>query len=427
MRRTLLSLMLTLPLFAQANDNFNGPTLLSPNGGTLTGSTATATAQPGEAGISGFAFGRSHWFRITSTSNFRFNAKTEGSDFDTTLAVYAGANVSEARLVAGNDDFAAPSRWSQVDVQLSAGTYWVAVDGFSSSTGNYTLSWQTSTSTTLSPLASNDNFANATTLTLGDAGEIALINNLTATVESGESQVGARSLWYRFTPTRGGNYRIRTLDSTYDAALQVYTGTALNALTELDVRDDLDFGGGNLESEVEVSATANTTYTIRLSAISSTTGIGKLVVAPAKVTGLPNLDATLGGTWWNPARDGEGVLLEIADHPSPTSNELFIFFTWYTYDPDGNAVYLVGGATRNATEALGADIVIPVVRTRGARFGANFNSAQVVREAWGSVTLRYRNCGQMQLVYAPTLAGWGNSGTINLERTLARGPGMTCP
>jgi hypothetical protein len=90
-------------------------------------------------------------------------------------------------------------------------------------------------------------------------------------------------------------------------------------------------------------------------------------------------------------------------------------------------VYLVGSTARNRTEALSNDIVIPLVRTRGARFGANFNSAQVVREAWGTVTLRYRNCGQMQLAYAPTLPGWGAPGVINLERILARGPGSTCP
>lgn len=427
MRRHALYLALALPLCAQANDNFNAPTTLAFAGGQLTGSTATATAQTGEAGISAYAYGRSYWFRITSTSNFRFNAKTEGSDFDTTLAVYAGANLSEARLVAGNDDFASPNRWSQVDVNLTAGTYWVAVDGYNNATGNYTLSWQTQTSTTLSPINANDSFANAATLSVADNGSVALINNLTASLEAGEPALGDRSLWYRFTPTRSGFYRIRTMDSTYDAALQVFTGNALNALTQVEIRDDVDYINGNLEAEIELSASAGTTYYVRLTSISSTTGVGKLVIAPSKVTGLPDVDATFGGTWWNPLRDGEGVLLEIADHPAPTSNDQFVFFTWYTYDPDGNPVYLVGGTTRNPTEALTADIVIPVVRTRGARFGASFNSAQVVREAWGTVTLRYRNCGQMVLTYAPTLPGWGGNGTINLERTLARGPGMTCP
>lgn len=420
------ALLLAWPLASQANDNFNTPTTLSPSGGTLTGSTAGATAHLGETGVSGFAYARSHWFRITSTSNFRFNAKTEGSDFDTTLAVYAGSNVSELRLVAGNDDFA-PNRWSQVDVNLLAGSYWVAIDGFNNATGNYTLSWQTETSITVSPVSSNDAFASASTLAAAETGSVALINNLTATLEAGEPALGGRSLWFRYTPTRSGNHRVYSLDSSYDPALQVYTGSALNALALVDAVDDIDGPNGNLESAVEFNAVAGTTYHIRLTAIGGTAGIGKLVAAPATVTGLPALDATYGGTWWNPLRDGEGVLLEIADHPVPTSNEQFVFFSWYTYDPDGNPVYLVGGTPRNPTEALSNDIVIPVVRTRGARFGANFNSAQVVREAWGTVTLRYRNCGQMQLAYAPTLAGWGAPGTINLERILARGPGATCP
>ncbi|MGE4073703.1 MAG: hypothetical protein AB7E72_21225 [Lysobacterales bacterium] len=414
-------------LCAQVNDPFNNPTDISPAGGMVTGSTNLASAQLGEVGISSFAYGRSVWFRLTTPSDLRFNAKTEGSSFDTTLALYRGANLSEVRLIAGNDDASGSVLWSEIDVNIQSGTYWLAVDGFGGVGGNYTLAWQTLSTPTMLVSPPGDDFASAVALTLGDGGITVVAFNQAASLESGEPGSGQRSLWYRFTATHSERLRIRTLDSQFDSQIETYTGTSLGALTLVAVNDDVEFSGGNLEAEVLFGASAGVTYYVRLVARSLTYGSTKLVLAPAKVTGTSNFDAAFGGIWWNPLRDGEGVLIDIGDLPAPNSNDLFLFFSWYTYDPSGNPVYLVGGGNRAITEAFTTDLTFPVVTTRGARFGAAFNPADVIRVPWGTVTLRYRNCNSMDLLFVPAVAGWGAAGSIRLERALSRGPGLTCP
>ena len=55
------------------------------------------------------------------------------------------------------------------------------------------------------------------------------------------------------------------------------------------------------------------------------------------------------------------MLLEVGDLPPPTSPDLFVFFSWYTYDPNGNPVYLVGGGNRAIGEAMSTDLTFPVV------------------------------------------------------------------
>lgn len=429
MRSALIFLLwsASLAIQAQSNDQFSVPTDISPAGGVVSGSTSAATAQLGEVGVSSYAYGRSVWFRLITPTDLRFNAKTEGSSYDTTLALYRGANISEARLVAGNDDANGAALWSEIDVNIASGTYWLAIDGYNGAAGNYVLAWQTISMPVMLVSPPGDDFASAVALTLGEGGVTTVAYNQTATLESGEPGSGQRSLWYRFTAPRSERLRARTLDSQFDSQIEVYTGANLGSLAVVGVNDDVEFSGGDLQSEVLFDATAGQTYSVRLAARAFTYGSTKLVLAPAKVTGTTTLDTAFGGIWWNPLRDGEGVLIDVGDLPAPSSHDVFLFFSWYTYDPSGNPVYLVGGGSRAVTDLATSDLTFAVVTTRGARFGAAFNPAQVIRDPWGSVTLRYRNCNQMDLIYNPTVAGWGPAATIRLERALSRGPGTTCP
>ena len=67
---------------------------------------------------------------------------TEGSDFDTLLAVYTGTAVNNLNLVASNDDVnILNDLTSQVTFSAQAGqTYYIAVDGYGGATGNIELS-----------------------------------------------------------------------------------------------------------------------------------------------------------------------------------------------------------------------------------------------------------------------------------------------
>ena len=231
---------------AQANDPFSSPTDISPAGGTLSGSTSAATAQQGEIGVSSYAYGKSVWFRLNTPTDLRINAKTEGSNFDTTLALYRGANISEARLIAGNDDVSGAALWSEIDVEIPSGTYWLAIDGYVGAGGNYNLAWQTISTPVMLALPAGDNFASAVPLSLGEGGTVSVAFNQAATAEAGEPGAGQRSLWYRFTAPRNERLRIRTIDSQFDSHVEVYTGASLGALSAVVVNDDVEFSGGGL-------------------------------------------------------------------------------------------------------------------------------------------------------------------------------------
>lgn len=60
-----------------------------------------------------------------------------GTDYDSYLRIYDGCPVSGGTELAFNDDFCGLQ--SELTVILSAGTYWVVVEGYSEGTGNYTL------------------------------------------------------------------------------------------------------------------------------------------------------------------------------------------------------------------------------------------------------------------------------------------------
>lgn len=91
----------------------------------------------------------------------------------------------------------------------------------------------------------NDNFANARVLSTTLPGSLLAQSNVDATFETGEpnrfggASLGDQSVWYSFTPTASGLYRFavdnRVLEGNVAVfwGLAVYTGSAVNALTEL--------------------------------------------------------------------------------------------------------------------------------------------------------------------------------------------------
>jgi Ca2+-binding RTX toxin-like protein len=119
------------------NDNFANRTLLSglaPNG---QGSNIGATAEVGEPAQSGIA--NSVWWSWTAPNDGTFTIDTKNSNFDTWLSVFTGSPVNNLTLITYDDDTG--GNWtSLVTLNTTAGTtYQIAVDGYSSSTGNIQL------------------------------------------------------------------------------------------------------------------------------------------------------------------------------------------------------------------------------------------------------------------------------------------------
>lgn len=127
--------------YAPANDNFASAQPLTGTNGTVAGSNAGSSKEPGESNHAGNSGGSSVWYRWTAPQSGIYSFTTQGSSFDTLLAVYTGNSVSTLSGIASNDDTGIGVN-SSVTFAATAGTvYSIAVDGFGGATGNIVLSW----------------------------------------------------------------------------------------------------------------------------------------------------------------------------------------------------------------------------------------------------------------------------------------------
>ncbi|OLT59151.1 calcium-binding protein [Moorena bouillonii] len=121
-------------------------------------------------------------------------------------------------------------------------------------------------------MVSNDNFADRIFLKRTSVSTTG--TNVGFTGESGEPDHAGissplNSAWWSWTAPGDGTVTIDTFGSNYDTSLAVYTGSALNSLTEI-ASDDDTFG---LQSEVVFTVSAGTTYQIAVDGFSSNTGL----------------------------------------------------------------------------------------------------------------------------------------------------------
>lgn len=131
------------PPGAPANDAFAAAQeLTGAAGGSVTGTNTCATSEAGEPNHAGVSGGHSVWFRWTAGGSSPATFDTVGSSYDTTLAVYRGTSVGALTAVGSNDDLGGGSLQSRVQFTPTPGTtYQVAVDGYSTRTGDVTLNW----------------------------------------------------------------------------------------------------------------------------------------------------------------------------------------------------------------------------------------------------------------------------------------------
>ena len=251
-----------------SNDTFANRTALSGFDIGLTGSTIGFTGELGEpnhAGVSGSL--SSAWWSWLAPDSGRVELNTFGSNYDTTLAVYTGDVLGDLTEVASNDD-SRPGLQSAVAFDAIAGTtYQIAVDGFATGSGTVALNLD------LTSPVNNDNFANRFALNgLSDSDSL---SNSGYTGEPDESNHAEASgplnsaWWYWIAPT-SGQVRLNTRGSSFDTTLAVYTGDALDTLTEVASNDDVTMS--STQSAVVFEATAGTTYQIAVDGFSGSTG-----------------------------------------------------------------------------------------------------------------------------------------------------------
>jgi hypothetical protein len=106
--------------------------------------TFGASKDPGEPNHCGIVGGASYWFGIKAAANGLMSISTEGSDFDTILAVYTwpGTILAALENVACDNNSASDGKDSFVRFDATGGTtYYVVVDGVNGVTGTVRLSY----------------------------------------------------------------------------------------------------------------------------------------------------------------------------------------------------------------------------------------------------------------------------------------------
>jgi hypothetical protein len=276
----LINLNITAP--PPANNNFANAIALTGATANSTGSNHGATEEIGEPAQSGQI--NSVWWSWTAPSSGIFTIDTQGSNFDTYLYVYTGSALNNLSLIRSDDD-AGEGLTSLINLNATAGTtYKIAVDGY----GNNSLG---SINLNIAPNNDNDYFANRIALT----GETATAtgSNIGDTGEVGEpAQSGTiNSAWWSWTAPSSGTFTIDTQGSNFDTYLYVYTGSALNNLTQIASDDD---AGEGLTSLINLNATAGTTYQIAVDGYQNNTGQIQLNIAPSlpRPAGAGNLTGT---------------------------------------------------------------------------------------------------------------------------------------
>ena len=284
---------------APANDLFVNASTISTSGGnagTVTGTTAQATRETGEpmplsANVWGSS-GKSIWYSWTAPVTGPVTLTTQGSNYDTMLALYSGSSITGLTSLGANDDVSSGTLWSSVTATVTAGTtYRIVVDGWNNRSGSVKLNWS------VTPGApAEDAFANATVIT-GSAGTQAG-TTANATHEPGEpshgGSGGAHSIWYRWVAPGDGNVTFSTSGSAFATLLGAYTGNSIGSLT---TRATGTAPPGQTYRTTTFAVTNGTAYMIAIDGAGGASGATSLgwnftAVAPITAPGAPGWGLT---------------------------------------------------------------------------------------------------------------------------------------
>lgn len=184
----------------------------------------------------------------------------------------------------------------------------------------------------LAPLATaapaNDNFVSATAISSANGSQVG--NNLSATKEVGEpahaGNTGGRSIWFAWTAPEDGVYVFDTLPSSFDTTLAVYSGSGVDALTEVASNDDAP-GLDSSRSLMVFSASKDMVYAV---AVDGFGGKGGRVVLRWR-HGVSNdlFDSAQALTGQVGSHGGTNVNATIElDEPSPAALGASVWYEW---------------------------------------------------------------------------------------------------
>lgn len=339
-----------------ANDPFAGAAPLTGPEGQLTTENLRASREAGEPEHAGNLGGRSVWFRWSAPSDGLLTVDTLGSNFDSTLAIYSGAELGRLQLLGENDDVDRTTRQSRVTVPVTAGeSYPIAADGLVTESGVHRegeiqLGWKFELG------GRNDSFANAQRL-VGRTGRVAG-ENRQATKEPGEPRHaggnGGASVWFRWMSESAGEVTFDTLGSSFDTVLGVYLGSNVSQLTELASGDDISAARSVFTSRAVVNAKAGQELFIAVDGYRGD-GAGALPVETGSIVLNWRQAASAALLLSNPKLELTGFSVSVSGNPGETVTLQFatVLGDWADLSSiqlDGSGVGLLDDAAADSRE-----------------------------------------------------------------------------
>ncbi|HSA00341.1 MAG TPA: hypothetical protein P5055_06330, partial [Candidatus Paceibacterota bacterium] len=124
------------------NDMFTSSGRLIGVGGVAQADTRRSTREVGEPLHAGNGGGHSVWYYWRAPSNGDLRLTTDGSTYDTLLALYVGSSMTNLIALTSNDDAFEQSKYSElVYGVISNQLYYIAVDGYGSDSGDMRLQY----------------------------------------------------------------------------------------------------------------------------------------------------------------------------------------------------------------------------------------------------------------------------------------------
>jgi len=220
-------LLLDVPA-VQPSDGFSGATLLTDVAGLVRGTNLFAGKEPGEPNHANRPGGKSVWYDWFAHDSGVASFSTQGSGFDTLLAVYTGSGFANLATVVRDDDrggfFTSAVRFNAVGGQ----TYHVAIDGLGGDEGTYLLQWSLDAMAAALPVMN----AQPASQSVGPGAP--------ATFTASASGAGLSYQWFFFTnPIFGATGPTLTLASVHAGDVGTYTLRVSNSLGQVTLSDSV--------------------------------------------------------------------------------------------------------------------------------------------------------------------------------------------
>lgn len=328
-----------LPLPA-LNDDFSERIPLTTATNLIIAYNNNATKETNEPDHANKPGGKSLWWVWTAPCSGTAIVDTEGSDFDTLLAVYTGATVSSLSPVASDDD-SGQGLNSFATFRIASGVdYQIAVDGYRGASGEIKLYLEAQPAP---PSPSNDNFAERILIT--DISHPVLGNNLGSTPEQGEpdhaGQSASHSVWWSWMAESNALVSLDSSGSGFDTILSVYTGDSVENLIPIAANND---SGDSMWSRVNFESEIGEFYHIAVDGNGEGTGSVQLHFSLAPVE-PPEIQAHPQGLLVDAG--GIAVFTVAASSSAPST------FQWYRNGmPLANDEYRTFGTAANTLVLL---------------------------------------------------------------------------